>query len=143
MMKSVTIATIILAAVGTTLLLSRHAEESAMKNDEHLYILWTNSDPVTAEKMVFMYAGNSLKKGWWKEVTIVIWGSTAKLAGEDGDIRNQLKELIDQGVHVSACKACADQLGVTQALLELGIEVIYWGTPLTELIKSGRPLLSI
>jgi hypothetical protein len=114
-----------------------------MKSDEHLHILWTNSDPVTAEKMVFMYAGNSLKKGWWKEVTVVIWGSTAKLAGENGDIQNQIKELIAEGVYVSACKACADELGVTEALIGLGIEVKYWGTPLTEIIKSGRPLLNI
>ncbi|MGO9121875.1 MAG: hypothetical protein ACLQPD_30220 [Desulfomonilaceae bacterium] len=71
-MKSVTMATILLAVIGTTLFLNCYAEESAVKSGEHLYILWTNSDPVTADKMVFMYARNGLKKGWWKEVTIVI-----------------------------------------------------------------------
>ncbi|MGO9121876.1 MAG: hypothetical protein ACLQPD_30225 [Desulfomonilaceae bacterium] len=58
-------------------------------------------------------------------------------------MQNNLKELITAGVHVSACKACADELGVTQALVGLGIEVKYWGTPLTEIIKSGQPLLTI
>lgn len=43
-----------------------------MENKEHLYILWTNSDPVTAEKMVFMYGLNGFKRGWWKEVTIIV-----------------------------------------------------------------------
>lgn len=142
-MKSITIVAILLAVIGTTSLLNCYAEESVMKNTEHLYILWTNSDLVTADKMVFMYARNSLEKGWWKEVTIVIWGSTAKLAGENGDIQNKLKELIAAGVHVSACKACVDQLGVTQTLIRLGIEVKYWGMPLTEIIKSGQPLLTI
>ncbi len=142
-MKSVTIVAIFLAVIGATSFLNCYAEESVMKSTEHLYILWTNSDLVTADKMVFMYARNGLEKGWWEEVTIVIWGSTAKLAGENGDIQNKLKELIAAGVHVSACKACADQLGVTQALIRLGIEVKYWGQPLTEIIKSGQPLLTI
>jgi hypothetical protein len=31
-----------------------------MENKDHLYILWTNSDPVTADKMVFMYATNDI-----------------------------------------------------------------------------------
>ena len=51
--------------------------------------------------------------------------------------------MLSAGVTVSACKACADQLGVTDALSELGIEVKYWGEPLTELLKSGEKLLTI
>ncbi len=114
-----------------------------MNEKERLYILWTNSDPVTADKMVFMYALNSLKKGWWKEITIVIWGSTAKLTGENADIQSKIKGLIAAGVKVSACKACADELGVTEKLLALGIEVKYWGQPLTEIIRAGQFLLTI
>jgi hypothetical protein len=43
--------------------------------EDHLHILWTNADPVTAEKMVFMYAANALKFAWWQRVTIIIWGA--------------------------------------------------------------------
>ena len=114
-----------------------------MNGKEHLYILWTNSDPVTAEKMVFMYALNSLKQGWWQEVTVVVWGSTATLVAENPEVQEKIKELLSSGVHVSACKACADQLGVRDKLLSVGIEVKYWGRPLTEIIKSGEPLLTI
>ena len=28
-----------------------------MSEKTHLYVLWTNDNPVTAEKMVFMYTG--------------------------------------------------------------------------------------
>jgi hypothetical protein len=35
-----------------------------MSEEDHLHILWTNADPVTAEKMVFMYAANALKFAW-------------------------------------------------------------------------------
>ncbi len=38
----------------------------------HLYILWTNDNPITAEQMVFMYTINSLKYSWWDRVTLII-----------------------------------------------------------------------
>jgi hypothetical protein len=142
-MKSITIVAMVLAVMGITFCAQCYEEEPGMKDKEHLYILWTNSDPVTADKMVFMYALNGLKKGWWKEVTIVIWGSTAKLAGENAEVQSRIKELLAIGVKFSACKACADELGVTEKLLVLGIEVKYWGQPLTEIIKAGQFLLTI
>jgi hypothetical protein len=114
-----------------------------MNDKDHLYILWTNSDPVTADKMVFMYALNGLKHGWWEEVTIIVWGSPAKLVGENVDIQSKIKDLLAADVKFSACKACSDQLGVTDKLGSLGIEVKYWGQPLTELIKSGKFLLTV
>ena len=40
---------------------------------DHLYILWTNGNVETAEKMVFMYGINSLLHDWWDEVTIILW----------------------------------------------------------------------
>ena len=54
-----------------------------MENQDHLYILWTNADPITADKMVFMYGLNSLKKGCWERVTLIIWGATTKLSAEN------------------------------------------------------------
>lgn len=114
-----------------------------MENKEHLYILWTNNDTVTAEKMVFMYGLNGLKRGWWKRVTIIIWGATALLVSENDEIQEKIKELLSSGVAVSACKACADQLGVTESLEEVGIEVKYWGEPLTEILKAGEKLITI
>ncbi|MGA2107473.1 MAG: DsrE family protein [Syntrophorhabdales bacterium] len=109
----------------------------------HLYVLWTNDDLVTAEKMVFMYTINSLVHGWWEKVTLIIWGAPAKLVSEDVAIQKKIKEALDAGVHVTACKACADQLGVTEALENLQIEVKYWGQPLTEILKNNEPLLTI
>ncbi len=109
----------------------------------HLYVLWTNDNPITAEKMVFMYAINSLIHGWWEKVTLIIWGAPAKLVSEDLAIQKKIREALDAGVHVTACKACADQLGVTEALEKLQIEVKYWGQPLTEVLKNNEPLLTV
>lgn len=114
-----------------------------MSDPDHLHILWTNSDPVTAEKMVFMYAANALKEEWWQRVTVIIWGSTATLAARDVAVRSQIEQLRAEGVEFSACRACADQLGVTAELEQMGVEVIYWGEPLTQLLREGAVLLTV
>ena len=109
----------------------------------HLYLLWTNDNPITAEKMVFMYTVNALRRGWWEKVTLVVWGAPTKLVAEDENIQELVKEAIDAGDNVTACKACADQLEVTETLEKLYIEVKYWGIPLTEILQSGEKLLTI
>ena len=110
---------------------------------KHLYLLWTNDKLITAEKMVFMYTINSLIYGWWEKVTLIIWGATAKLVSENTGIQKKIKEALDKGVHITACKACADQLGVTETLEKLNIEVKYWGVPLTEILTNEEKLLTI
>lgn len=114
-----------------------------MSKKTHLYVLWTNDNPITAEKMVFMYTINSLLKGWWEKVTLIIWGAPAKLVSEDDNIQKLVKKALKAGVHITACKACADQLGVTETLEKLNIEVKYWGIPLTEILKNEEKLLTI
>ena len=114
-----------------------------MSEKKHLYVLWTNADLITAEKMVFMYTVNSLLKNWWEEVTLIVWGATTKLVSEDENIQKMVKKALEAGVHISACKACADQLGVTETLEKLNIEVKYWGMPLTEILKNEETLLTI
>jgi len=111
--------------------------------DEELFILWTNADEVTFEKMVSMYARNSILKGWWNKVTVIIWGATAKLAADSELVQEHIKQLIHVGVRVSACKACAEQLGASEALEALGVEVIYWGQPLTTLLKENKKILTV
>jgi len=110
---------------------------------DHLYILWTNADEIAFDKMVAMYARNSLLKHWWSEVTIIIWGSTAKMAASSEIVRQRIAELRQVGVELSACKACADSLGVTESLERMGIEVKYWGEGLTSIIKDNEKLITI
>lgn len=114
-----------------------------MSQKTHLYVLWTNDNPITAEKMVFMYTVNSLIHGWWENVTLIIWGAPTKLVADDETVQKMVVDALDAGVHVSACKACADQLGVTERLEKLNIEVKYWGIPLTDILKSDQKLVTI
>lgn len=111
--------------------------------ENKLTILWTTGDPVTARKMVLMYALNSRLQGWWDDVTLVIWGASANLVAQNKDIQEQLKDVIDAGIKVEACKACADQLEVTSVLESLGVDVKYWGQPLTDVLKNDGKLLTI
>lgn len=114
-----------------------------MKPDSRLFILWTNADPITSEKMVMMYATNSRLKNWWDEVTVIIWGATAAYAAKDAHIQEKIKTAQLAGVFFSACKACAEQLGVAEQLIDLGIEVKFWGEPLTQLLRDNEKLITI
>ncbi len=110
---------------------------------EELHILWTNDNPVTSEKMVCMYAHNAMKRGWWDRITVIIWGAPALLAARDEAIRSKLAAMMKDGVTVSACRACAEELGVSDEIESLGIELKYWGEPLTALLKSGATLITV
>lgn len=114
-----------------------------MNDDGHLHILWVSGEAVTAEKMVFMYAVNALKRQWWKQVSLIIWGASAMLTAENPQIQAKIKEAREQGVELIACKACADQLGVSEKLTALGVTVIYTGELLTDILKSKRTLLTV
>lgn len=46
-------------------------------------------------------------------------------------------------MHISGCKACADQLGVSEILESLDIELIYQAGPLTKILKDDETLLTI
>ena len=109
---------------------------------DKLNILWTSQDKEVALKMVFMYAHNAKKQGWWKEVQLIIWGPSARLTATDKEVQDYLKRMQDAGVVVVACRACADQYGVSQALEGLGIEVKYMGQPLTEIFKRSEKLMT-
>jgi hypothetical protein len=112
------------------------------RSADHLLIVWSSGDPEVAHKMVFMYAYNAQKNGWWDQVTLLVWGPSAKLSSEDKDIQAYLKKIKDQGIELLACKACADQYGVSSKLEELGVDVKFSGTYLTDFIASGKKVIT-
>jgi hypothetical protein len=114
-----------------------------MSEKTHLYVLWTSGDPITADKMVFMYTINSMAHGWWEKVTLIVWGASTKLVSEDAHIQQRVKDAQEAGVYVTACKGCSDQLGVSEKLESLGIDVQYVGVALTNILKGGESLLTI
>lgn len=111
--------------------------------DKHLYLLWTNADPVTSHHMVMMYTTNSMLNGWWDKVTVIIWGATAKYVAEDENIQERIKIARQAGVEFSACISCVNNLGVTKELENLDIEMIRWGEKLSELMQNGEHVLTV
>jgi hypothetical protein len=109
---------------------------------EQLVILWTNNNKEVFQNMIAMYAINSIKEGWLKEVRLIIWGPSVKLAAEDTQIQTEILEMLDTGITVEACKACADIYGVSEKLEKLGVDVKYMGEPLTEILKSNQKVLT-
>lgn len=111
-------------------------------NKEKLVVLWTSSDREVALKMVFMYTINAKLKGWWKDVTLIIWGPSSKLLSEDEELQNYISSIKDSGVELLACRACTDEYGITEALEKLNINVIYMGEPLTTYLKDGAKVIT-
>jgi hypothetical protein len=118
-------------------------ETDSVPAKEKLVILWTSGDRDVALKMVFMYTFNAMKNNWWEDITLVVWGPSAKLLTEDKELQEYLARIIESGVTVKACKGCADQYGVSGKLEELGITVLYIGKEFTDYIKEGREILTI
>jgi hypothetical protein len=110
---------------------------------EKLNILWTTDNKDTVFNMLIMYAINSKTQGWWQDVNLIIWGASARLVGNDSQVQSEIIEMINQGIHIEACKDCCDHFGVTEKLIKLGIKVRYMGEPFTEYIKAGEKILTI
>ena len=118
------------------------ADPASIPANEKLVVVWTSGDRDVALKMVFMYTYNAQNRGWWDDITLVVWGPSAKLLSEDEELQGYMKRIIESGVTVKACKGCSDQYGVSDTLEELGITVLYIGKELTNYIKEGRELLT-
>ncbi len=126
-------------------MITGNAMAQSEKNDKQtdtLYILWTSGDPDVAIKMVLMYANAAKMNSWFSEVELIVWGPSSKLTAENKEIQETLTSIMNAGVKVEACKACADLYGVSNKLVNLGINVRYMGEPLTEILKSGKKLIT-
>ena len=117
--------------------------QTEIPGNEKMVIVWTSGDKEVALKMVFMYTLNAKTRGWWEDITLVVWGPSAKILTEDEELQAYMKKIMDAGVTVKACKGCSDQYGISEDIEKLGIEVLYIGKELSDYIKEGRNVLTI
>ncbi|PLX66734.1 MAG: DsrE family protein [Denitrovibrio sp.] len=111
-------------------------------DNNELAVIWSSSDPDVAHSTVFMYTLNAKCREWWNVVHLVIWGPSAKLLAEDVSIQLKMKDMIQAGVNVTACRENADIYNVADDLADLGINVKYMGEPVTEMLKSGAKIIT-
>lgn len=113
-------------------------QEGEEVKKEGLVVLWTTGEKDVFTKMLHIYVSNAKKLGWFKDITLIVWGPSAKLLAEDKELQKMVKQLIDKGVILEACIWCSNQYGVTEDLKAIGIDVKGMGTPLTKYIKDPR-----
>jgi hypothetical protein len=117
--------------------------DKVLKPQDKLVVLWTSGDREVALKMAFMYTYNAKKYGWWKDITLVVWGPSSKLLSTDKELQDYMKKIMDTGTTVLACKGCSDLYGVSKQLEDLGITVKYIGVELTTYLKEGWRMLTL
>jgi len=101
-----------------------------------LVLVWTTADREVAMNMILMYGRNARRLGWWDQVNLLVWGPSGPLLLADEELKVEIKAMIDEGVEVIACKACADRYGISDALSEISVKVFYTGEALTNAVKS-------
>jgi len=116
------------------------AAVQAVAGDKDLFIVWTTGEKDVFTKMIGPYLNVAAKS--WTQRTLLVWGPSERLAAEDADVQGLVQKLKSSGVILKACKWCAEQYGVDKKLAELGFEVDYMGTPLTEALQSGQKIVA-
>lgn len=111
--------------------------------ESKLNILWTTNNKDTVLNMLSMYVINSINKGWWGHINIILWGASVKLVAQDTQVQTEVLEMLQLGVTVEACKHCCEIFDVASTIEKLGITVKYMGEPLTGYLKSGEKVLSL
>lgn len=109
---------------------------------DKLVVVWASGDPYVAERVALMYTHNAKLQGWFKDVTLVVWGPSAKLISENIKLQEEVKAMQKDGVLVEACIACSNAYGVTEELRKLGYDVKGMGKPLTDYLKNGAKVLT-
>ena len=140
-MKQLTLGFTVLAILGV---IGWHdlAIGQETSSSSRLAVIWSSGDPEVANKVCFMYTHNAKRAKWFDEVTLIVWGPSAKLLATNKELQTEIKSMLTDGVRVQACQACSDSYGVSDQLRSLGIEVKYMGKPLTDILKQGWKVLT-
>ena len=107
-----------------------------------LNVLWTTGEKDVALRMIFIYLMDAKSMGWWDDITLIIWGPSAKLLADNKLVQREVDFLLQSGIIVIACQGCTEAYGITEKIASLGIEVRFMGEPLTALLHSDEKLIT-
>ena len=122
--------------------LNAYSQEAKVDNSDKLVVLWTSDNPELAKSMVFMYTYNAKRYNWFNDVTLIIWGPSAKFTAENEEIQKELAQMKEAGIKIEACIACAVMFGVDDKLRQLGYDVKGMGIHLTNYLKQNYKVLT-
>lgn len=83
-----------------------------------------------------MYALNAQKNKWLDEVKVIFFGPFEDLLCRDQEVAEFASQLLDYTTPV-ACKYLSDHTGISDRLRELGYQVEYVGSIISDFIKKG------
>ncbi|GAB6189399.1 hypothetical protein JCM30566_11380 [Marinitoga arctica] len=104
-----------------------------------LAIIWATKESEVFEKLIYPYALNSKKQKWFEEVVLIIWGPSQLTAL---NYENYIKNLINNGIKVEACKWCSDQYNISNKLFDMNIDIKYMGNVLSDYLKDDYKVVS-
>ena len=140
--KSIILLTVLTSLLFINTLKVMAQTDKPESTPDKLVVVWTSGDPLVAERVALMYTHNAKIQGWFSDVTLIIWGPSAKLTTENLEIQEKLKTMQKDGVVIEACIACSNAYGITEDLKKLGFDVKGMGKPLTDYLKSGAKVLT-
>ena len=119
-----------------------HSPSTDRESPSRLLVVWTTGDREVALKTVLLYTVNAKKMKWFDDVTLLVWGPSARLLAHDAELQEQIGKCREIGINLTACKACSDSYGVSKTLGGLGVTVQYIGQPLSRMLKAGWHVLT-
>lgn len=122
---------------------STFSQEKSIKDmSNELVVVWSSDDPYIAERVALMYTHAAKTNKWFKKVTLIIWGPSAKLITENIKLQEKIAKMRKDGVIVEACIACGDAYGVSDKLKKLGYDTKPMGAPLSNYLKGNAKVLT-
>jgi hypothetical protein len=109
--------------------------------NDALVILWATENKDTFNKLIYLYAKNSMRNDWWKNIKIIIWGPSQQLINDE-EVKNKIVELKNVGVEIEVCKWCSDSYNVTEKFEGIDVNPIYMGEPLTKYLKEDVKVMT-
>lgn len=103
---------------------------------DRILVIVATSDRAKAQTAL-MYATNARKHGWLADVKLVFFGPSEGLLLDDEDLQVMLRDFQELAGAPAACQALSDRDGQSDGLRELGVEVRFVGSYVSDLIKQG------
>jgi len=101
-----------------------------------LLVVWKSDDYRNVDFFISPFALNSKKHEWFTDVEVLIWGASSDYCKVNKSAQNTIKQMVELGIEVRACKFCADKVFATEKLESLGVTVMYTGVYLSEKMKD-------
>jgi hypothetical protein len=118
-------------------IINKLIEDKGERTMRKICILWKTGNRIDIETLVLPYILNSKVKGWWDEVEVIIWGDSQQTIANEPNYQKAISNMLNEGIVVFACKACADKLCVTELLQGLNVDVQYTGKLLSDRIQDA------